>query len=304
MVDLNGAGSTTFGGLQATAAGQVWRWTPELITPFDKTTVPITAPSLVTRQTSWDGNSASVQVQVSTASTFATTVHDSTVVQASGASVGRIVTALADGTTYYWRARAGNGTDWSGWTATRSFKVSLVAGDVAETVTMNVGFLMTADRDATETVLMNVGVEITVVDNWPVYNYENVGVEVTTVDNWPVYSYENVDGTLYPTPVIWFLKPASGRAGDGFQIFGFGVGDLQATYAGEIQLDYGGSTGWVTVPVVSWQTFPASPDAYTEDRVLDPALGIVDPQHSVIEVVVPDNALPPGYPVRVRTVTP
>lgn len=56
------------------------------------------------------------QLQVSTSSSFATTVHDS---QVGGNS--RSVTGLSPGTTYYMRSRVHNAVGWSPWTSTTSF---------------------------------------------------------------------------------------------------------------------------------------------------------------------------------------
>jgi len=75
-------------------------------------------------------------------------------------------------------------------------------------------------------------------------------------------------------------------------------------YSGSVELYYGTARGWVTVPVVSWQTFPPTANAYTAARKLDPETAYIDMQHSIVEIVVPDGAVPPGYPTRIRTVTP
>jgi hypothetical protein len=77
------------------------------------------------------------------------------------------------------------------------------------------------------------------------------------------------------------------------------VGDLQATYGGVVEyLDAG---TWHPIPVVTWQTFPGTANALTAARTINEELGILDPQHTGIQIVVPAGALPPGYPIRVRT---
>jgi hypothetical protein len=30
-------------------------------------------------------------------------------------------------------------------------------------------------------------------------------------------------------------------------------------------------------------------------------LAVIDPEHTTVEIVVPAGALPPGYPIRIRT---
>jgi hypothetical protein len=136
------------------------------------------------------------------------------------------------------------------------------------------------------------------------YTDRNVGFAVNLVSiGWGYAALGDVN-TAPPTPHVWFLKPAAGRSGDGINIYCFGVGDLIETYAGSVELDYGGTIGWVAVPVTSWQTFPPGPEAYTMARKLDQETGYIDMQHSVVQITIPDGALPPGYPLRIRTVTP
>jgi hypothetical protein len=125
---------------------------------------------------------------------------------------------------------------------------------------------------------------------------------VTLSEEVPFYVYLGDVSTNPPDPHLWFLVPAAGRSGDGIKIYCFGVGDLQATFSGLVELDYG--FGWVSVPVTSWQTFPAGPNAYLASRMLDPEAAYIDMQHTAVEITIPDGALPPGYPLRIRTVTP
>lgn len=304
MADINGAGATTLGGLTSSVPGTLdyWRATVETADGYVSPTV---SPNLFTKQDSADGTSADVQLQVSTVDTFASTVHDSDLTQADNVVGGRQVTGLADGTVYFMRARAkktiGSYNYVSPWSATKSFQVITKSGIASMNVTMNIGVEHTPAQSWPVYGYENVGVLHTPAQSWPVYAYENVGVEVTVVDNVPQYVYEGDVNTATPNPVIWFLLPSFGREGDGIAIFGFGFGDLQSTYDGVVEVDWGGVTGWQSVPIVTWQTFPADASAYTADRVIDEIAGIVDPQHTVIQILVPSGAIPPGYPVRVRT---
>ena len=304
MPDINGAGATTLGGLSSSASGTLAYYRPQIDT-IDGYISPTVTPNLFTRQDSSDGTSAAVQLQVSVVDTFVSTVHDSDLTQADNVTGGRQVTGLTDGVTYYMRARAkktiGSYNYVSPWTATRTLTVVTKSGISSMNITMNIGVEHTPEDVLPHHVYENVGVLHTPSQSWAAYSYENVGVEITVVDNVPQYVYEGDVNTATPNPVIWFLLPSYGREGDGISIYGFGFGDLQSTYTGVVEVDWGGVTGWQSVPIVSWQTFPADAPAYTGSRVIDEVAGIVDPQHTVIQILVPTGAIPPGYPVRVRT---
>lgn len=301
MADLNGAGSGTFGGLTGVGVGQTQWWDVTIDRPVSGNPSPTATPVVETTLESWDTGVASVQVQVSTSPAFGTTVHDSTVTQSDGVAAGRLVTGLSDQTWYYVRARAGDGTNWGLWSATSSFFVDLDSGRGFRYSTLNVGVEITPEDNWAAYVYSNIGIEIILEDNWAAYVYSNIGVEITLEDNWAAYVYVGDVNTLTPTPTIWFLLPNYGRDGDGISIYGFGFGDLQATYSGTVQIDWGGVIGWQTIGVVTWQTFPPTADAYTEDRVLDSSIPMIDMQHQVVEIIVPPGAIPPGYPLRICT---
>jgi hypothetical protein len=304
MVDRNGVGATTLGGLSSTADGtlQWWRGYVDTVSGYVSPTV---TPVIFTRQDSNDGTSAAVQLQVSVVNTFVSTVHDSDLTQADNVTGGRQVTGLTDGTLYYMRARAkktiGSYNYVSPWSATSTFTVVTKSGIASLNITLNIGVEVTPAQVKPAYGYENVGVEYTPSQVSPAYGYENVGVEVNPVDNVPQYVYEGDVNTATPNPVIWYLMPSFGREGDGVAIVGFGFGDLQTTYSGVVEVNWGGGIGWQTVPNTSWQTFPATGSAYTGSRVIDEVNGYVDPQHTVIEITVPSGAVPPGYPVRVRT---
>jgi len=304
MVDLNGAGAATLGGLTSSVGGTLQYWRAQVDT-VDGYISPTVTPVIFTQQDSADGTSADVQLQVSVASSFASTVHDSDLTQNDVTTGGRQVTGLTDGTLYYMRARAkktiGSYNYVGPWSATKTFTVVTKSGIASMNITMNIGVAVTLVQSWPHYAYENIGVEITKKGSWWHYAYENVGVQVTITDNVPQYVYEGDVNTATPNPVIWFLMPSFGREGDGISIFGFGFGDLQSTYSGVVEVNWGGVIGWQSVPIVDWQTFPADPPAYTGARQIDEVLGVVDPQHTVIQIVVPAGALPPGYPVRVRT---
>lgn len=86
---------------------------PTLVSPSNGATNVSTSPTL-----SWNASSGatSYRAQVSTSSSFSTTVFDQSV---STTSV--TVSGLASGTTYYWRVSASNSAGTSSWSATWSF---------------------------------------------------------------------------------------------------------------------------------------------------------------------------------------
>lgn len=304
MVDRVGAGVGTLGGMTsgATTNRLEW-WRPALRDPVDVASVASAAPVLSLVASTWNGT-VDVRIQVSSSPVFTTVLFDQTLtgVNGDGTTVSKVqVAGLSEGVTYYWRAKALPATGENlPWTAVWSFKVFIHTGDAVEYITANVGVGQQIDQNDEGYIFLNVGVSYTPDDKVIEFSAENIGVEHTPSDMAPEFVYLNVD-TSTPNPVIWFLRPNFGREGDAIDIFGLGFGDLPETYQGVVEIYWGEESGWRTVPVVSWQTFPPTVNAYTSDRTLDEGTGVVDMQHTVLSIVVPPDAIPPGYPVRVRT---
>jgi hypothetical protein len=305
-----GNGSATLGGIYSSADATVAKdgqHTVSLTAPADQNRVQaVNVPLSVVVSHTGSGTATDVHFQVALTADFAAPVRDFTLVALPDGYTTTVQTALSDQTKYYWRARAayaGSGL-WQAWTPARWFMVDTATGRGFADAHMNIGVTLTADPDSVAYVHENIGVIVAPTSFSVAYVLENVGLKFTPDPDGVAYVHEGDVSTNPPAPYIWFLLPAAGRSGDGVRIFCFGVGDLQATFAGSVELDYGSTVGWVAVPVISWQTFPPGPEAYTALRKLDPAAGYIDMQHSVIEIVIPDGALPPGYPLRIRTVTP
>ena len=169
-------------------------------------------------------------------------------------------------------------------------------------VDINQGISYDLDDSAAHSVDENVGIEPLVIPAAVHSVDENVGVNITLVPDAVEYvALGDVDESQ-PQPHIWFLRPTSGRAGDGIEIVGGGFGDLQSTHSGAVEFKPDPeSDQWAPVPVTSWQTFPPTEHAYTSDRVLDQETGRIDQQHTVIGMTIGSTMVPPGYPVRVRT---
>jgi hypothetical protein len=293
-------GSLTFG---ATGVASIYAVAPD--GPPSGTRPPARAVPLSFLVSTTAAGSADVALEVSADPAFGSLFYSATLNRTDGVH-SVMVTGLVDKTRYYWRTRAAEpGTiAWGAWSPVWNFTPDVDAGKAFGQVYENVGAAPISSAATVGQVYENVGVEVTLKSAGFGQVFENVGVEVTLKSAGFGYAHYGDASANPPGPQIWFLLPAAGRSGDGVRIFCFGVGDLQATFAGSVELDYGSTVGWVAVPVISWQTFPPGPEAYTALRKLDPAAGYIDMQHSVIEIVIPDGAAPPGYPLRIRTVTP
>ncbi len=97
---------------------------PTLATPASGATATSATPSLCINSSTQSGCSQAIRYhfQVSTSNVFTTVAQEnSAVTHTAGTSCWQVPTALSPVTTYFWRSRAGNGTSWSAWSATRSF---------------------------------------------------------------------------------------------------------------------------------------------------------------------------------------
>jgi hypothetical protein len=275
--------------------------------PPEGTRIPSLAVPLVLLVSSTSALNTDVALEVATSSGFGgSVVYSNTLTNRGDGTHSVTVSGLVNLTKYWWRARAAETgtTAWTAWTPARTFIPDLNAGKAFGFVVENVGFSPAVSSTGLWAVAENVGLALLPASAGVWSSVFNAGLPPLVSGSVPFYVFEGDVSTNPPGPHVWFLRPSAGRSGDGIAIYCFGVGDLVGTYSGSVQLYYGAVLGWVTVPVTSWQTFPASANAYTAARKLDTATAFIDMQHSKIEIVVPDGALPPGYPVRIRTVTP
>lgn len=308
MATFDRSASLTLGALGFAASGVASGYAVALDGPPSGTRPPSLAVPLTVLVSSTSALNTDVALEVATDPGFApaSVVYSNTLTDRADGIHAVTVAGLADRTVYHWRARAAETgtTSWAAWTPAWTFTPDLSAGKAFGYVNLNAGADLVPDPDSVAYVSENVGASVTPSSVGFGYHSENIGVAVTLSGLGFGYGHYGDASTNPPAPHVWFLKPAAGRSGDGIRIYCFGVGDLVGTYAGSVELDYGGAIGWVSVPVTSWQTFPPGPEAYTALRKLDPAAGYIDMQHTVVEIVIPDGAAPPGYPVRIRTVTP
>lgn len=279
MVDINGVAAGDLGGLAGEAGNAQLRWwDTAAVAPANLTRMPSLLPTLTIKITdSWDDATAQAQIQVDNNADFASLTWSGTdtSVPFNTDNAVTVGTTLTAGTVYYWRARGGDGTSWGDWTPAIQFTPFLEVGDAIEYVLINVGYDPTAftpNQDALAYVLENVGYDpaaFTPNQDALEYVLENVGYQqadfTQTMDALEYVLVGDVN-TDVPTPHIWFLQPTSGRPNDGFDIYGFGFGDLQATYSGSPQGYFDGV--WSGLNVVAWQTFPENSAAYTVNRVV------------------------------------
>jgi hypothetical protein len=307
MTTYTGSGSATLAGMSTGADGTIGKdgfHVVQLKYPFDQNRVQSTnVPVQMVVSHTGSGTATDVQLQVSAVADFASLAADLTLTNQPDGYIGVVVTGLTDQTKYWWRARASRAGEgaWQPWTAALTFLVDTATGRAIYTVSSNIGVIVLSDMETTHFSHENVGLEYFPASAGLMRVDENVALEFHPDPDAVHMAHEGDVSTHTPTPRIWFLKPSSAKAGDGVRIFCFGAGDLAATFNGVVEVNYGGSRGWQALNVVSWQTFPPGPNAYTEGRVLDPVFERVDMQHTVIEVTVPNDAVPPGYGIRIRT---
>lgn len=305
MVFIDGAASVvTFPRFSFVASGAVGPWVAVPIAPLTGDRPPALHPTLEVN-VSAATPPASVQFDLSTDSGFSTVVWTATDTLVPNGPWNHFVSpyTLTDLTSYWWRVRAGDGAGvWGPWSAAQKFTTDLNAGRGYAEVFINVGIEDLIEDYAAAFVSLNQGVTLGSVPLGIEFLYENVGLEINRpgIHDGVDYIYLGDVNTATPTPHLWFIRPTSGRAGDGISIVGHGLGSLPGTFGGVVEYDIGGGN-WQAVPVVTWQTYPGTTAALTAARTIDTELAVIDPEHTTVEIVVPAGAIPPGYPIRIRT---
>ncbi|WP_353809066.1 hypothetical protein [Agromyces sp. SYSU T00194] len=271
------------------------------IDPADGSTVPATNIPFRVAVSSVGATLTDVEVQVDDDPAFGSPLYSNVHTDLGDGELTPTIAGFTDGVDYYWRVRASEAgmAAWTAW-KTAAFSVDLLVGRSSFYTFQNVTpEPMVALPDSTYVYINN---GIADIDEFDGVAYVETNIAYLIVTD-PLNAYHYADegdvSTNTPEPHIWFLRPTSGRSGDGIQIVGFGFGDLQTTYSGIVE--YRPDLVWQALAVTSWQTFPPTANAYTDDRVLDAVLGIIDMQHTVIEFTVPATAESPGFPVRVIT---
>jgi hypothetical protein len=117
VIAWNGAGSSPWSSVWSfvTVSSGSGLAAPVLVSPFDGSTGVSVSPTLA-----WNASAGatSYQAQVATDSSFVSLVYNDT---SGSASTSRVVSSLANSTTYYWRVRARNAMGSSAWSSVWSF---------------------------------------------------------------------------------------------------------------------------------------------------------------------------------------
>lgn len=274
-----------------------------LISPQNGERTPSTAVPLTVAVSNNGGVNTDVEFIVSTDPAFGSTAATATVTNQPNGTFYWQPSGLSASVLYYWRARGAptGTTTWGPWSEVRSFTIDINTSRALEYSYENVGPLRVSYSGVIDYSYENVGFQVIYYSGVIEYVHENVGFRISIDPDAVEYAFEGDVSTNTPTPRLWFLLPNSARPLDGVAIYGLGMGDLVSTFDAQVQILPTGATEWIDVPVVSWQTFPPTDDAYTEDRVLNPSTGEIDMQRTVVEILVPDESQPPGFLIRIRT---
>lgn len=308
MTFQDGAGDSTLWPVFGQAAAAVHPYEAILVAPANIARVAQLRPTmqLIVAGSSTDSLNSVLQVdwQVATDAAFSNVVwslNESNI--QNGPRTVVLPSPLTMNITYWWRARVGNmsGT-WGNWADAWTFVVDGNAGRGYAYEYANIGIDPTQfNRRAFEAVMANISA-IGPMAPWQLaHAYQNVGPLDRKTGTGFHHLYHGDVSTNTPTPNIWFLRPNAGRSGDAIQIVCFGAGDLQSTFNGIVEIYKGVALGWQAVPVNTWQVYPPTVNAYTDDRVLSRDAFIIDMQHQIIEITVPAGAVPPGHSLRIRT---
>lgn len=185
---------------------------------------------------------------------------------------------------WWYRVRAGNADSgvWGAWTAWRWFDYAPVSGSAAFYTDMNVGVAAKPRLNATAYLDMNVGISTVPPDSqegddptaasFKLIRYldMNIGVDsryftdaaYLTMNVFrqlgsiatAAYLDLNLDPDLQPEPDIWKIRPPSTETGRLFSIIGFGFGDRQSQFNGQVRI------GNIVMPAPSiWRRVPAQP---------------------------------------------
>ena len=175
---------------------------PTLSSPADGVTVASRTPSICVNNSTQSGSCAQSIIydfQVSTVSGFGTVVSEnSSVAQGSSTTCWTVAATLNPGQLYYWRVRAGNGTSWSSWSATRKF----VTRNSAPTVPT----LSAPATGATMTSLQPILVIVNSTDPegaTPVYHFQ-----LSTLSSFSSIAVENLSVAQGPSMTTWQVTPA------------------------------------------------------------------------------------------------
>lgn len=270
------------------------------------------APLLEVLVDNLSGGPSDVQVQVSTSSSFGTTVFNTTLLNVPDGPANVLATGLTLGTVYYWRARAANAgtTSWGPWSGDASatgpipwsFRYDAEFSAAAEAIHLSQGVGSDLRSLATASLLESVGFEVILVSQATGSLLENVGFEIVLSSQATALTYEGDVNVDPPVPHIWFLWRPYGFGGNEVWAFGHGFGNPRSEFDGSILFNVGPdyTTDDVNLGINEWYEQIAGPDAYTEDRRIDPGDFFTDPhvdtEVGIIRFVAPIEVVPDQDP--------
>jgi hypothetical protein len=178
---------------------------PTLSSPADSAAVASRTPSLCVNNSTQSGSctqSIIYDFQVSAVSGFGSVVSEnSSVAQGASTTCWTVTTTLNPGLLYYWRVRAGNGTAWSSWSATRRFVTPNGAPTVPAPSSPANGATVTTVQP-TLTVANSTDPEGTT----PIYHFQ-----VSTVSGFTTIAVENSSVTQGTGSTSWLVSTALGN---------------------------------------------------------------------------------------------
>jgi hypothetical protein len=285
----------------------------DVVSPSDQAVLTTTLPTVTVHVESELGTPVDLQVEWRTAEPyqlpFSTVWYpDPTYTQSfdnltSGDPFQFQPPVALDYRTWYLRVRAGDSsTDtWTPWTRReQSLNLQPVLGSVTQAIDVNIGVTVDSYAGAIAYSDMNIGVQVEEFRDVIEYTDLNVGVDPTWLRA-VAYSDLNVYPptgqyvdlayldlnvlSARPDPLIWWIRPEMGREGYVFRIIGHGFGSFQNEWDGAVFL------GALACPVMSWDRVAAdaSPDEISKGATNE--TDVIKPEHGVIVVAVPFEAV-------------
>lgn len=231
-----------------------------------------------------DASALNLQVQASYDPFFTSPLAYTLTGQNSGDLVSITVGPFTDDTVIYLRVRSGVAPLWSSWTPYIAVSVNTALGGGLAYIYENVGVLLILEKEGAA------------------YIYENVGPNYLPTKKGIAYLYEGDVNSNPPKPQIWAISPTQGRPADGIKIYGHGFGATQGTYSGTVEMYIG--VVWEACSVTSWVgNIAATANAYNANRKIEPLVPYFDPEHSEVQFVIPNDAVPLGHLIHVETTT-
>lgn len=168
------------------------------VAPGSYSRTPVSQPYMTVTPTSSDSSAMTVQWEWDDDVNFANANgHKQTASSGSAASGVNLTiqtpSALTALTTFYWRARSGDGaSSWSSWLSGQVIVYDTSAGQATFYSYQNIGFVITNNREAQLYAYENIGFSLANNNEAQLYAYENVGFNLSNNKEGQMYAYEDV----------------------------------------------------------------------------------------------------------------